>query len=124
MSENKKILIIDDEEIIVDILKRRFERMGFNVLFAFDGSQAVNTLKSEKIDIVICDVKMPNGTSGEDVLKISKETNPDSRFVAISGHILNDESVQAIMKNGAAMFVKKPFPSLSDVTQQIANLLS
>jgi DNA-binding NtrC family response regulator len=123
MNETKKILIIDDEAVIVNILKRRFERMGFSVATALNGSEGIETLRHEKVDLVVCDIKMPKGISGMDVLNASKKYNPNVRFVAISGHLLSDESVEGILKDGASMYVKKPFPSLGEVTQQIADLL-
>jgi DNA-binding NtrC family response regulator len=119
----KRILIIDDEETIVDILRRRFERMGFSVATAFNGLQGIDTLRNEQVDVIVCDIKMPKGVSGIDVLYAAKKYNPNARFVAISGHLVSDESVQGIMKGGAALFIKKPFPSLGEITQQIADLV-
>lgn len=123
MTSGKKILIIDDEKVIVDILKRRFERMGFEVEIAFDGITGIDALKNNHIDVIVCDIKMPKGVSGIDVLNAAKKYNPDARFVAISGHLVSDESVQGIMRGGASLFVKKPFPSLTEVTQKIASLV-
>ena len=121
--EQKKILIVDDEEIIVDILKRRFERMGFCVDTACDGACAIAIIKAHAVDLVICDIRMPNGTDGEDVLRAAREFVPGARFVAMSGHIMTDESVQRIMNSGVSLFLKKPFPSLGEATQQMANLI-
>ncbi len=123
MDDKKKVLLIDDEEVIVDILRRRFERLGFNVLTAYDGTQAIDIIQSEKVDLVVCDVRMPNGVDGQDVLRAKQEFNPESHFVAISGHIMTDDSVQELMADGASLFVKKPFPSLADVTENMANLV-
>ena len=124
MGKQKKILIIDDEETIVDILKRRFERLGFTVFSEYDGATAIEVLKKEMVDLVLCDVKMPNGISGSDVLKAAQTHNPTCQFVAMSGHLNSHESVESIMKDGAAVFIKKPFPSLTEVTQQIASLVA
>ncbi len=124
MAGKKKVLLIDDEEIIIDILRRRFERLGFSVLTAYDGSSAIDIIQSEELDLVICDVKMPNGLDGEDVLRAKQKYNPGSHFVAISGHVMTDESVQHLMKGGASLFVKKPFPSLTDVTEKMAGLVT
>ncbi|MFQ5824260.1 MAG: response regulator [bacterium] len=123
MSESKNILIIDDEEVIIDILKRRFARMGFSVSTAFDGLQGIEVIKKENIDVVICDIKMPKGISGVEVFNATKKYNPKARFVAISGHLFSDESIQGIIKDGASLFIKKPFPSLGEVTQKIAALV-
>ncbi len=124
MGKQKKILIIDDEETIVDILKRRFERLGFTVFSEYDGATAIEVLKKEMVDLVLCDVKMPNGISGSDVLKAAQIHNPTSQFVAMSGHLNSHKSVKSIMKDGASVFIKKPFPSLTEVTQQIASLVA
>ncbi|RMF61861.1 MAG: response regulator [Calditrichaeota bacterium] len=120
---SKKILIVDDEEIIVDILKRRFTRMGFSVLESLEGSHAIDLLQREPVDLVVCDVKMPDGTSGTDVLRATRKYRPGAPFVAISGLLMTDESVQEFLRNGAALFIKKPFASLRDVTEQIAALV-
>lgn len=119
----KKILIVDDEKIIVDILTRRFNRMGFSVSTALDGVEAAQKIKNEEIDLVICDVLLPNGISGEKVLAEAKRQRPNSRFVAISGNVMSDKSVQKLMDSGADLFIKKPFPSLGEATQQMAALL-
>jgi len=123
-ASSRKILIVDDEEIIVDILKRRFGRMGFSVYSAMDGQEAVDLLSKQKMDLVVCDVLLPNDISGEEVLEVARDQNPDSHFVAMSGHILSDDSVQSLMAHGADLFIKKPFPSLSEVTEQMADLVS
>lgn len=123
LNAKKKILVVDDEEVIVDILKRRFERIGFAVTTAVDGNEGIAQLKEEKFDLVICDVKMPKGSSGTDVLKTAQESNPSSPFVAISGHIMSDESVKVMMGNGASMFMKKPFPSLKEFTETVITLV-
>ncbi|MFQ5676671.1 MAG: response regulator [bacterium] len=124
MKDAKQILIIDDEEAIADILARRFERLGFRVFKEHDGAEAIEVLKNETIQLVICDVKMPNGVSGSDVLKAAQRYNPGSQFVAISGHLHSHDSVKAIMNEGATCFIKKPFPCLREVTQKIAGLIA
>ncbi len=123
-THSRKVLIVDDEEIIVDILKRRFGRMGFSVYSAMDGKEAVDLLARQRVDLVICDVLLPNDVSGETILEAAREQNPGAHFVAMSGHILSDASVQSLMAHGADLFIKKPFPSLTEVTEQMASLVS
>ena len=123
MIQDKKILVVDDEDVIVDILRRRFESMGFSVISSFDGREGIEILKREKIDLVVCDVKMPNGVTGQDVLHAAKKTNPDVSFVVISGHLFSDKCVEEMMQAGANLFIKKPFPSLKETTTQIADLI-
>lgn len=121
--EPQKILIIDDEEIIVDILKRRFSRIGWQVLTAYDGQTGISIIKNESLDAIICDIKMPSNTNGTDVLEIAHKLCPQTPFVAISGYIMSDENVVKIMDRGARLFLKKPFSSLKDVTSQISAIV-
>lgn len=119
-----KILIVDDEQVILDILKRRFERLGFEVLIAASGSQAIEIIKTNQLNLVICDIKMPNGVTGMGVLTTLKRHQPQTPFVATSGQLFTNPAVQEIIHSGAALFVKKPFTSLAEVTGQIISLLN
>lgn len=123
LNNKKKILIVDDEETIVDILRRRFSSMGFSVLTSFDGEDGIRVIKEHEVDLVVCDVEMPKGVSGKDVLQVARKQNPAVRFVAISGYLLSDDSVDQIMGAGADLFLKKPFPSLKEATEQMARLV-
>ncbi len=98
--------------------------MGFSVVTALDGLKGIELIKHENLNLIVCDIKMPNGVSGMDVLKAMHKYNPDVHFVATSGHLSSDKDVQKIMENGATMFVKKPFPSLKEVTEKIARLVA
>jgi len=120
----KRILIIDDEEIIVDVLKRRFERIGWDVITAYDGETGIKIIKHEPLDAIICDIKMPSRTNGNDVLATAHKLRPETAFVAISGYIMSDDHVTQMMKKGAHLFLKKPFPSLKEVTQQVSELVN
>ncbi len=121
---SKNILIVDDEEIIVDILMRRFERMGFSVHAALDRITAIDILENQQIDVIMCDVLLPNGTDGEAVLHAALAQHPESHFVAMSGNIMSDESVQKLLQQGVDLFIKKPFLSLGEVADQVAELVS
>jgi DNA-binding NtrC family response regulator len=121
--DEKRILIIDDEEMIVDILRRRFERMGFAVCTAQDGDEGIGVIENNDLDVVLCDIKMPNGASGNEVLRASKSRNPGTRFVAMSGQLMSDVSVRKLLEDGADLFVKKPFPSLQETTEAIIRLV-
>lgn len=121
---SKKILIVDDEEVIVNVMKRQFERLGFEVETAYSGKAALDILTQEQVDLVLADMKMSDSYSGHDILRVSRQYQPHASFVLMSGQILNDNSVRDILQNGAAMFVKKPFPSLTSVTEEIADLVT
>ena len=73
----KKILIVDDEAAIVDILGTRLKAAGFEICVASDGAQALEKVKTEKPDLIITDVLMPRMTGFELMRKI--RANPESR---------------------------------------------
>jgi CheY-like chemotaxis protein len=57
--KNKKILMIEDEKIIVDLLKSKLEREGYNVIVGRDGVEGIEKMKEEKPDLILLDVVMP-----------------------------------------------------------------
>lgn len=77
----KTILVVDDEQVILDILKRRFERMGFVVITAASGTLGIELIKTTPLDLVVCDVKMPNGVTGMSVLSAVKRYQPQNSLL-------------------------------------------
>jgi len=59
MEEKKKILIIEDEEIIMDILNRKLEKVGYNVLVAPDGLKGLEIMRKNRPDLILLDIVMP-----------------------------------------------------------------
>ena len=84
MKEGKKILLVDDEEIIRDALGGLLVEEGHEVVEAGDGTEAIEKLSTEKYDIVITDIKMP-GKSGIDVLTAAKMIDPKIEVIMITG---------------------------------------
>ena len=70
--KTKKVLIVDDEEMIREILQEEFMYYGTEVTTAMNGEEAFKILESNSFDFILCDMKMPNG-SGEWLLYQLKE---------------------------------------------------
>ena len=104
--DNKKILVIDDEESIRTLLRISLTHKGFEVITAEDGSKGVEIFKREKPPIVITDIKMP-GIDGLEVLKEIKELNPDARVIVITGHGDMESAIESL-KLDASDFINKP----------------
>ncbi len=119
-----RLLIIDDEPFIVDILRRRFQRIGYTVQGAYDVKTAIALLKNEEYDLVICDLHIDGHEGACTILESMQQHNTGSKLVAMSGLHPDDSSVQEIMRMGASAFLKKPFTSMADVTASIVKLLS
>lgn len=101
-----KILVIDDERSIRNTLKDILEFEKYQVELAEDGPKALELLKTNDYDVVLCDIKMP-GMDGIEVLQKVEELKPDTPVVMISGHGNIDTAVESI-KKGAFDFIEKP----------------
>ena len=106
--ERKKVLICDDEEGIRESLKLILED-SYDLAFATNGSEAIETAKQVLPDIVILDIKMPK-MSGIDALKEIKKALPKAKFVISSGY-KSVEVAQEAIKQGASEYIVKPFES-------------
>ena len=101
-----RLLIVDDEDSVRDVLTQLFEYEGHEVETAGSGSEALAAVAESAPDAVFLDVKMP-GMDGLDVLDRLKETVPDAQVVMISGHGTIDTAVEAT-RRGAYDFLEKP----------------
>jgi diguanylate cyclase (GGDEF)-like protein/PAS domain S-box-containing protein len=102
------LLIVDDEESNRDMLSRRLERHGFEVLVAEDGPQALETIRKSTPDLVLLDIRMP-GMSGMQVLQAIRAQHPPSRLpvimVTAEGH---SASIVEALQAGANDYITKP----------------
>ena len=101
-----KILVIDDERSIRNSMKDILQYEGHEVVLAENGMEGLVSMKSEKPDIVFCDIKMPK-MEGIEVLERIKEFSADTPVIMISGHGTIDTAIEAIRK-GAYDFIEKP----------------
>ena len=105
MSANK-ILIVDDEEIIVKLLSMSLRSDGYETVTAHSGEQGLEVFKSELPDIVVTDIKMP-GMDGLELLKKIKEIDSEKEVIIVTGHGDIDSTITAL-QYGASDFINKP----------------
>lgn len=101
----RRILIIDDEEKLRNLLTRIISLEGFEVLQAADCKTALKKLEQSDIDVVLCDVKLPDG-SGVELAKKIKDRYPIAEIILLTAYGNIPDSVQAI-KNGAFDYITK-----------------
>lgn len=101
------LLIIDDEKNIREGLANDFEMEGYNVKIAENGKIALEILSKGDIDLVITDLRMPGGVSGDDIIQFVTREMPGIPVIVLTGHGSIDEAVKA-MQNGAYNFLTKP----------------
>ncbi|MCC5940141.1 MAG: sigma-54-dependent Fis family transcriptional regulator [Balneolaceae bacterium] len=121
MSKKPTILITDDEKSIRNALREILEFENYNVLEAENGEQALGTISSEHIDLVMLDIKM-KGMDGMEVLEKIKEIRKELPVIMISGHGTIKIAVEAT-KSGAFDFLEKP-PDLNRLLISIRNALN
>ena len=102
-----RILVVDDEEIVIRSCLRILEGNGYQIDVAHDGHEALRKVESNTYDVMILDIMMPN-LGGLEVLRRVKETHPDMDVIMITGLSQIDTAVQA-MKLGAFDYISKPF---------------
>jgi two-component system response regulator PilR (NtrC family) len=102
-----RILIIDDEEVLRDVLQAVLEREGFEVILAATGEEGLSIIDTDEVDLVILDMMLP-GISGIETLRSIKETHPHLGVIIITAYSSIDGAIEA-MKQGAYHYVPKPF---------------
>ena len=101
-----KILIVDDEIRVREILSRKLTDNGHHCLTAPDGNSALKLLKNDHVDLVLLDVMMP-GKSGHDVLQEIKLRYPDTAVIMVTA-IADVQTAIGLMKAGAYDYIIKP----------------
>ena len=102
----KKVLIVDDEERVVQSVMGVLEDEGFRVVTAKSGEEAIEAFQRENPDVTLLDIWMP-GMDGIEVLRRFKGTSPDCQVIMISGHATISTAMAAV-KLGAFDFIEKP----------------
>lgn len=112
-----KILIVDDEPDVIDLIARTLEGEGFDVVYAYDGISALDLVSVEKPDLVLVDIMMPM-MSGYEVCEQIK-SNPATQHIpllCVSSAHTPDARAQSL-KVGAAALIAKPFMPAELVAQ-------
>src|SRR6266705_2562 len=102
-----RILVVDDERSMRELLAIVLRREGYEVLLAENGRAAIDLLEREPVDLLISDIKMPD-LSGVDVLRAAKAIDQDILGIMITAFASTDTAVEA-MRLGACDYLSKPF---------------
>jgi len=122
------ILLVDDEAMIADVGKDMLEMMGYRVITASGGKEAIEkfaavknkTGEVDRIDLVIQDMIMP-GIGGGELFDRFRELDPDVKVILSSGYSLNDQ-IRDILARGCRGFIQKPF-SMEALSRKVHEIL-
>jgi len=116
------LLLVDDEDIIIDVGKQMLKALGYEVLVARGGQEAIQIYKNNrhKVNMVILDMIMPDMGGGETYDRL-KELTPDIKVLLSSGYSINEKASE-ILERGCNGFIQKPF-DLRDLSGKIREIL-
>ena len=119
---HETILLVDDEEVITDVSREILETLGYTVMVAGSGREAIEIYKQHhgKIDLVIMDMIMPQMSGGE-AFDVLKDINPDIKVILSSGYSLKGQAAK-IIERGCRAFLQKPF-SIKDLSKKVRSVL-
>ncbi len=118
-----RILLVDDEEMLLEIGQEMLEFLGHEVITASDGRQCIETLKANpgKFDIVILDMIMPN-LDGAHTLALMAQENIDARIIVSSGFSFEDDQAEILSNPLVAGKLNKPF-KMTELSKVLADIL-
>jgi len=122
-SGNETVLVVDDEDNIIEVTREMLERMGYDVLVARNGNEAVSVVKEDpgKVDLLILDMIMP-GLSGGKTFDRIKEIRRDLKVLLSSGYSINGEA-EEILRRGCDGFIQKPY-TMDELSRKIAHIIA
>ena len=106
-SEQRRILVVDDEVFVRDLLSDFFGKLRFTVVTASDGSAGIAALEKEPFNVVLVDLKMP-GMSGTETLREIRRIRSAIPVIIMTGYPTIDSSIEAL-RLGAYDYIIKPF---------------
>src|SRR5207249_301790 len=115
-----RILVVEDERAMRDMLSTVLAREGFDVLAARDGTEALASLRANRFELVLTDLQMP-GPAGEELVAAIRGIAPDVEVVVMTGNATVETAV-ASMRHGAYDYIEKPF-KLVDVVSVLRRAL-
>jgi DNA-binding response OmpR family regulator len=118
-----RILVIDDERQVRDMLEEMLRSAGHVVVMASDGEEALEVQRQSRCDLVIADLFMP-GRQGLDVIRELRERDPDLKILALSGGggFARFDALESAVEAGASLTMRKPV-DWEELVLTIGNLL-
>ncbi len=114
---NARLLIVDDEPEICEMLSRHFRYLGFHVDTASDGIEALEKLAKARTEVIISDIVMPQ-MDGVELLRTIRQQYPMIHTIMITGYVTLENAL-ACMRHGADTCVFKPLEDLTELEEAV-----
>ena len=117
------VLLVDDEEIVVGVGKQMLQKLGYTVIVARNGQEAIDVCKNnpDEVGLVLLDMIMPGMEAGETYDQL-KSINPAIKVLLSSGYSL-DHKAAAIIERGGNGFIQKPF-NMKNLQEKIGEIIN
>ena len=122
MTDQRKILVVDDDEAVRSVTFEMLKRLGFDVTTADSGASALEEVSHQSFDLVLLDLAMPN-MSGVEVFTSLKALKPESRVIFMTGYSKDEFSDLLSENEDTTSVLSKPFP-MQELKSSIENMLS
>lgn len=119
---NHTILLVDDEDLILEVLVKMFEEMGYRTYSARCAEEVQKVMGRAEIEVVVSDMKMP-GLSGIDLLRWIKKNHPMTEVIMMTAYASVDDGV-SLLKEGACDYLRKPFSNLDEVVLVVSKAVA
>ena len=118
---SETVLLVDDEDMIVDVGTQLLEKLGYKVIVAKSGTEAIEIYKKkrDKIDMVILDMIMPAMNGGE-TYDMLREINNKIKVLLSSGYSISGQATE-ILERGCDAFIQKPF-NIRDLSEKLREI--
>lgn len=107
MSEGMRVLVVDDEQVVLDSVERHLKREGYAISGVLAAEDAIEILEAGGVDLVITDLMMP-GMDGLQLLELIRRSGWEVPVIMITGYATMRTALQAL-RNGAFDYIAKPF---------------
>ena len=121
-SHTERVLIVEDEPDLMDVAASLFTSMGYDVLTAASGREAIDVMERRDVDILFTDVVMPNGMNGIELASYTRVHYPDTKIMLASGYPLPALKQRHGAGLGEFAFVNKPY-RLSDLARTLRSAM-
>ena len=124
MKSMKTVLLVEDDKFLSTLLKNRLEKEGFNILYAADGEEAINTLRenSVKPDLVLLDIILPKKNGFEVLEEIKLDLELKALPIIIISNLGQDDDLARGKELGALQYYVKAQTSIDDLVSKVRSL--
>jgi len=122
-NETETVLLVDDEEIVIGVGKQMLEKLGFSVLTAANGKEAIDIYRNnmDRIGLVVMDMIMP-GMGAGDTCEQLQAIDPGIKVLLSSGYGV-DQQTSEVLNRGCKGFIQKPF-NMQVLSEKIGEILT